>query len=139
LNELAAGPECIGSNCYIASSGPQVLTMNADPHGHFHTGVSINGVEVMGVIDTGATLLTMSAATANSMGITTEGSQMAGAVTANGNITTFNKMVPTVRIGDIVLDNVEIAISEKSPTLIGMSVLKRLNITESNGQMILSR
>jgi len=139
LNQLAAGPECIGSNCYIASSGPQVLTLNADSHGHFHIGVSINGVEVIGMIDTGASLLALSQATANSMGITAEGSKVAGAVTANGNITTFNKMVPSVRIGDIVLDNVEISISEKTPTLIGMSVLKRFNITESNGQMILSR
>jgi len=39
----------------------------------------------------------------------------------------------------IVSDNVEIAITEKSPTLIGMSVLKRLNITQSNGQMLLSK
>ena len=139
LNELATGPECLGSNCYVASSGPQTMTLNADSHGHFRTGITINGVEVVGLIDTGASLVSISAPTANAMGITVAGSHAARSQTANGIIMTFNQLVPTVRIGSIALDNVEIAITPNSPTLIGMSILNRLHMSEANGQMILSK
>lgn len=118
---------------------PEVMSIIADSQGHFHAGVMINDVRVDGVIDTGATLVSMSVATARSMGIPVAGSRVGRAQTANGIITTFNRVVPLVRIGGIDLYDVEISITANSPTLIGMNVLRRLKVSEENGQMTLSK
>jgi len=140
LDNIAAGPECLGSGCYFASSGgPQIMSLVADSAGHFHSRLAINGVEVDGMIDTGATNIAISAATAAQMGIPLAGSTAGGAMTANGVIPTLSKIIPIVRIGNIELENVEISITPNSPTLIGMSVLRRLKISAANGQMTLSK
>jgi aspartyl protease family protein len=140
LDMLSAGPECVGSGCNLASAGmPQTMSLIADSRGHFHSSLTINGVEVQGVIDTGATLVSISTATASAMGIPLEGGHAGRSQTANGAINMLSKVMPSVRIGNIVLENVEISISANTPTLIGMSVLSRLKIREENGQMVLSK
>jgi len=123
----------------IQSPGAQSLTITADMHGQFHVPLSINGIVVDSMIDTGATNIAISAATAAQMGIPLAGSTAGGAMTANGVIPTLSKIIPIVRIGNIELENVEISITPNSPTLIGMSVLRRLKISAANGQMTLSK
>jgi predicted aspartyl protease len=62
------------------------------------------------------------------------------ATTANGVVAITTTVVPHVRVGSIDLDNVEVGMSANNGmVLIGMSVLRRLHISASDGQMLLSK
>jgi clan AA aspartic protease (TIGR02281 family) len=122
---LASSPSAIAQN----------MSLPADSHGHFHTTLSINDVEVPGLIDTGASIIAISAETARAMRISILDARPIRMQTANGSMETRVKVIPVLRIGNIDLYNVEIAIAPNSPTLIGMNVLKRFKITQENGQM----
>lgn len=122
-----------------ASGSAQRLTLSPDTNGHFHTRVTINNVEVEGVIDTGASMVAISAATAHEMGISLAGSKIGQFQTANGSVYSYIKVMPLVKVGEIEMYNVEVSISERSPTLVGMNVLRRFKINQENGQMILMK
>lgn len=141
IAQLAAGPECAGSNCGADIPGaPQTMSLVSDPQGHYFADLTINGMTVRGMIDTGATSIALDEATAAKMGITAAGGHSGIAQTANGNIGIVTKTVPLVKIGPIALDNVEVSIGTSSHIpLIGMSVLRRLRISAAGGQMVLSR
>lgn len=140
-SRLASRPECAGPYC--SSDDPeaaQTMSLVADPRGHFYAELTINGVTERGMIDTGATLVALSAATAAKMGISSSGAVVGAATTANGKVATLNKMVPRMKIGSIVLENVEVSVSENlGQPLIGMSVLKRLKMRAEKGQMTLTK
>lgn len=91
------------------------------------------------MIDTGASVVAISTATAHSMGIAFSGGTMRQFQTANGPANAYLKVMPMVKVGNIEMYNVEVAISDQTPTLIGMSALRQLNIHQENGQMILTK
>ena len=117
----------------------QTMTLIADSHGHFHSTITVNGVEVAGLVDTGATLIAMSTATAEMLGISLAGGNMAPMQTANGRMLSLIKVVPRLRVGSFDFDNVAISVSPNAPTLIGMNILGLLKMGTSNGRMVLSR
>jgi aspartyl protease family protein len=126
----------------IAAAAPKsssTLLMTPDARGHYHARISINDVEVDGLIDTGATNITLSAATATTMNISGSGGKAAMMRTANGVVPIYSTVVNRIKIGDIELFNIAVAITENSPTLIGMSALSRFKITQDSGQMILEK
>jgi len=118
---------------------PEIMKLSPNASGHYYTGLTINGVRVEGMLDTGATMVTISAATAQAMQIPLEGSATGRVQTANGSITTLFKVLPIVKVGSLELYSVEICITENSPTLIGMSALSHLKMSQENGQLILSK
>lgn len=140
FDKLSAGPECMEISCNVASYGEhQALSLVSDPMGHFFTTLTINGVTVRGMIDTGASTIALNNATAVSMGISLNG-EAGQATTANGVVAITTTVVPHVRVGSIDLDNVEVGMSANNGmVLIGMSVLRRLRISASDGQMLLSK
>jgi clan AA aspartic protease (TIGR02281 family) len=117
-------------------SAPEVR-MTADAYGHFHALLSINNVTVDGLIDTGATKVSMSVATARAMNISGQGGTLGISATANGSMYTYNTIVNILKVGNIELYNVAVSIGQNTPTLIGMSALSHFIITQENGQMIL--
>ena len=122
------------------SPSAQTLTLTADGYGHYRTQITINGVQVEGLIDTGASLVTVSTGTARSMGISlTSGTRQGAMQTANGIILATFKRVPVVRIGNIDLYDVEICITDNTPNLVGMSALRRFRISQENGQMLMQK
>ena len=133
---VGASSKTIAEPVFVAA---QKVSMTPDSAGHFHAHLSINDVEVEGLIDTGAPRVTMSAATAKSMSISSKGAKLVPARPGSGNVPTYNTMVNMLKIGGIALYNVDIAVVENSPTVIGMSALSRFKITQENGQMILEK
>jgi aspartyl protease family protein len=123
----------------ITSKASPTVLMAPDSHGHFHARLSINDVEVEGLIDTGATKITLSTAIASAMHISRRGVKLGMTRTANGNVLTYNTIINMLKIGDIELYNVDVAVTDNAPTLIGMSALSRFKITQENGQMILEK
>lgn len=142
LDKMATGPSCIGASCDADGddgSSPTSFSIGGS-HGHFLANVTINGVTVVGLIDTGASTLAMSPATAHAMGITGEGFHFQRSITANGGVVALDKVIPHVKIGPLTVTNVEISVMPRlSITLIGASVLRQLKMSTANETMTLSK
>ena len=137
---LAARPSCIGDACNAMDSGPQRMTLVASgASGHYFTTLSINGVTVNAIIDTGASTVAMSTDTAKKLKISDEGFTRRLGVTANGVVTAYSKTIPQIQVGSIDVRNVEIDVLQSAtPTLIGMSALRQLKVSVDNNNMTLS-
>ena len=139
---LATGPDCIGENCRAATApGAQRMTLAArGSHGHFFTTLTINGVSVEAMIDTGASTVALPALTATRMGISPEGFTPVRMSTANGIAMAYVKTVPQLRLGSFDLNNVEVTVSQgNTMVLVGMSALRQLKVDVDKGYMTLSK
>lgn len=124
------------------SRGPVVL--RADQSGHYFVDASISGRAVRFVVDTGATSVVISAETARRLNLSPSRSDFTGiSRTANGAVPFVPIQLAEVRVGSIVLRNVDAAILPEGALetdLLGMSFLKRLRGFQSaGGQMILTQ
>lgn len=125
-----------------SGSGGNTLTLSPDASGHYWTTFSINGRSVRGLVDTGATTLAMSASLAAQLGLNTKGGRTGRAQTANGVVSMAIIKVPELRLGDVPLYDVTVAVAEGNALdtpLIGMSVLNRFHIKSDNGMMLLTK
>ena len=82
--------------------------------------------------------LAMSAETARRFGIDTTNAKGATAVTANGSIATSSVVVPQVDVAGINLNDVAVSVGISGEMLIGMSFLRRLDMT-MNGSVLTLR
>lgn len=131
--------ESIGGN--YASSGKPTVRLTAESDGHFVTSGSINGVGVDFLVDTGATFVAMSVDEARRIGIRYLNGSRAYSSTANGVVQTYRVMLDTVKVGDITLTNVEGSVlpAPMPGVLLGMSFLRRLQMTRENNTMVLTK
>lgn len=124
------------------NSGSQSrVVLQADQQGHFLTQGMINGVRVPMLVDTGATLISMSASDATRLGIDYKRGQRGTVQTANGAATAWRVRLDTVRVGDIELSQVDAAVHETSLpfALLGMSFLNRTEMRQDSGQLTLTK
>lgn len=126
----------------VASArGSAELVLAADARGHFRTAGLVNGARVEFLIDTGATLVSLGMSDARRAGIDFTRGQRALAQTANGVTPIWRVRVDALRIGDVVLHNVEAAIHEHDlpAALLGMSVLGRFDVRHEGQRMVMRR
>jgi aspartyl protease family protein len=110
--------------------------------GHFYSNGSINGVAVGFTIDTGASLVSISMADAKRMGINYLNGQRSWSSTANGRAPVYLLKFDEVKVGDIVLHNIDGAVMEGdslSTALLGMSFLNRMEILRDGKSMTLTQ
>lgn len=133
---LALG-ESIATN--FAASGKPTVRLTALGDGHFVTPGSINGASVQFLVDTGATFVAMSIDEARRIGVPYLNGSRGLSSTANGMVETYRVILDAVKIGDITLNNVEGSVLQGSMpgVLLGMSFLKRLQMTRENNTMVL--
>jgi clan AA aspartic protease (TIGR02281 family) len=140
LEKMRSGPECVGARCADSAGGNTTLELIADRRGHFHAPLTINGVTVNGMIDTGASLVSMSAQVARQLGIVYANGRPMTMTTANGTIRAQTVTAREVTVGSITLRDVAVAVSEGDmPLLIGMSFLRRLEMEIRGSSMTLSQ
>ena len=141
LDRMRDGPECFADRCgAVNGGGPQVAFLQAFGPSGFKTMVTINGKSVPAIIDTGASFVTMSAKTAGELGIGYEGGKQMKMRTANGTTTNSAIMLDSVTVGGITLNRVEGSVGQSDmPVLIGMSFLRRVNMTTNGNAMTLVR
>lgn len=100
---------------------------------------SINGYPVDFIVDTGATLVSMSGRQAKRLGIDFRVTGRRGrSSTASGVVEIFTVTLDRVKVGDIELRNVRGAVHDGDfppATLLGMSFLSRLNMRQ-DGQVL---
>lgn len=118
------------------------VELAADMSGHFQADLEINGRRVDAMVDTGATVVAMSHEDARRAGIMLSSKDYTHRVrTANGIARVAPVTLSRVRLGDIIIRNVQGVVSEQGAmngTLLGMSFLSRLSRFEiREGRLIL--
>jgi aspartyl protease family protein len=125
-----------------AQAGRASTTLVADGRGHYVTQGSINGGSVTFLVDTGATLVVLSGTDAHRLGIAYQNTPQYSANTANGQVLFHQVTLNTVKVGDIVLNNVAAAVQEtglSTGALLGMSFLSRTEISREGENMVLTK
>ena len=138
---LAVGEGAAIASTSSARSGDRVV-LTADSGGHFVTIGEVNGVSVRFLVDTGATSIVISSAEARRIGINYVTSPRSFTQTANGVIPVYNVKLDSVRVGDVVLNNLDAVIIEgdKLPVaLLGMSFLSRMEMRHDGNTLTLIR
>ena len=119
--------------------GNNTLTLIPNSNHQYSTTLTVNGVTVLGYIDTGATYVAMSETTAAKMHLSDDSSTKKYMQTANGSVISSNKKLTIIKVGKFELYNVEVSILPDSPTLIGMTALSQLKFENENGNLVLSK
>ncbi|HIV72900.1 MAG TPA: retroviral-like aspartic protease family protein [Candidatus Aquabacterium excrementipullorum] len=137
---LGEGPVSVGGSGGGGGGGSQ-LVLQAGTGGHFVTLGSINGRTVNFVVDTGATLVAMSASEARRIGLKYDHGEQGYSSTANGVVRSYRIKLASVRIRDVEIQNVEASVSEGSMpfVLLGNSFLTRFQMKRDNDQLTLTK
>jgi len=126
----------------VAPGYNNLIALRADPQGHFQVDAVINGHSVAMMVDTGATFVALDQDTARRLGITPDRSDYTMPIsTANGTIGAAPVTIAEIRIGTVVVRNVQASVVPSNTlgvNLLGMSFLKRLSKFEiGGGQLVL--
>ncbi len=120
----------------------QMVVLTADNRGHFITTGVINGISVRLLVDTGASLVSMSSAEAKRLGINYMVGQKTFSSTANGVVPTYLVKIDEVRVGDVTLNNIDgmVHVGDNLPiVLLGMSFLNRMEMKRDGEKMMLMK
>ena len=117
------------------------IVLEADAGGHFFANGSINGRSTRFMIDTGATLVAMSQAEADRLGIAFRDGARGMANTANGEVPVHRVMIQTIRIGMVEVRMLEAVIMPAAmpQVLLGNNFLERFNLQREDRRMTLQR
>lgn len=136
---LVLGAHAVSSG---GAGGGSSVTLTADSRGQFFTQGSVNGAPVRFVVDTGATFVALGASDAVRAGIDYRNKgQLGQAMTANGVIRSWRVPGNSVRLGDITLHEVDVAVQENNMpvVLLGMSFLNRVEMKRAGDTMTLKK
>jgi aspartyl protease family protein len=118
------------------------VSLYADQAGHFFGNLSINGVSLKYVVDTGATTVALNSGDAKFAKIDYEKGERITMSTANGEVSAYLVKINTLKIGTIILNDVVATVNEGgSPpvVLLGMTALNRMNMKNESSIMTLSK
>ena len=127
------------------STGPATndpVSLYADQAGHFLGNLTINGATLKYLVDTGASSVAMNSGDAKFAKIDYEKGEKGLSSTANGVVQVYRVKLNTLKIGTIILNNVDAAVIEGgSPpvVLLGMSALNRLDMKRDNSILTLTK
>lgn len=120
----------------------EVVSLNADSLGQYRAQITINGQPVSCLIDTGASVIALSSAQADRLGIDYLAGREGQVVTANGRVTSYFVELPEVVLAGIKQRNVSAAVVQgfyPEEVLLGMSFLRALKLEENGGVMNLTQ
>jgi aspartyl protease family protein len=113
----------------------------ADAGGQYSVDVLVDGQPVRMMVDTGATMVVISADLADRLGLNPDGGPKWKVQTANGESLATPTVLPSLDLGTIYMKDVPALIADRSAgqvSLLGASFLKRLSSVEQrNGVLIL--
>ena len=138
--QLGAAQVNLGGGEPVTSGGRRIV-LSAGLGGHFMAPGSINGGAVQFMVDTGATVIAIGESDAARIGLKYKDGQRSLVGTANGNVAVYRVMLTSVRIGDVLVHNVEAAVVPSSMpyVLLGNSFLAHFQMTRNNDVMTLDR
>jgi aspartyl protease family protein len=121
------------------------ITIQMGGDGTFRLTVYANGVPLRAIVDTGASNVAISSATARQLGIDYLRGQRGVAHTANGSVASYLVNIPRIQVGEIVVSNVAgivsegVTISKDTDVLLGNSFLKHVDLRRSGNSMVIRR
>ena len=136
---LGESPVSIGSS-RDEGRGTRIV-LKAGSGGHFFAEGQINGKSARLMVDTGASLVALSAAEAEQLGLDYKNGQRASVSTANGVAMGWILKLDSVRIGDVTVHAVDAIVTPQPMPfiLLGNSFLGRFQMNRENDQLTLSR
>jgi aspartyl protease family protein len=136
---LAAGgaPVAVGSG----ARAPASLQLLVGADRLYHVEAKVNGRVLPAVVDTGASLVTLSVEQARRLGLDWQRGQPTQVQTANGRISGWSLRLARLAVGPFDLRDVEAVVLETDlpHLLVGNSFLRRFQVTQREDQMTLSR
>ena len=137
---FGGGPVRMGE-ASSAQSGSPTMRLVPDSRGHYWAQGTVNGASIRFMVDTGATLVAISADEAKRAGVDYRAGRPIQISTANGNTTAYLVRLDKITIGDIVLHGVEASVHEGGlgVALLGMSFMNRVDIRRDGGNLVLVR
>ena len=138
---LMMGGAQVSIGAQASSGGGLQIVLTAGSGGHFMTSGAINGRAVRFMVDTGATSVSMSIAEAEHIGLDYRNGQRGYVSTANGNVPAYRVRLAEVRIGDVVVYDIEATVvpAQMEFILLGNSFLTRFQMKRENETMTLSK
>ena len=132
-------PVSVGAGGGNANGSRIVLPANSG--GHFLTLGAINGRSVNFMVDTGATLVAISAADATRIGLEYKKTRPLQVNTANGVAQAYHVKLNSVRVGDVEVYDVDALVSEQPMpyVLLGNSFINRFSMQREGDQMVLQK
>jgi aspartyl protease family protein len=137
---VGGAPVSVGGRGIAAGSGQRIV-MTADSRGHFMPQGQINGKSVQFMVDTGATGIGIGEPEARRINLKYDHGQRVQINTANGAVVGHVIRLDTVRIGDVVVYDVQAVISPQPMpyVLLGNTFLTRFQMQRTNDQMTLEK
>jgi aspartyl protease family protein len=125
------------------SSGRTTTSLAPDERGHFQVDGSINGGFIRFLVDTGATLVSLSTTDAQRLGIDYRGAKRSMSIMADGRrVVSWTVKLDAVTVGDITLYGVDGNVHEGPGTgysLLGMSFLGRTDMRREGVNLVLTK
>ena len=135
----------IGEGVYSAlsvQSDHATVVLTPDKNGHFVSSGSINGASVRFLVDTGATMVSMSVEDARRAGVNYLAGERGYSQTANGVTPVYKVKLAQVTLGDITLRDIDGVVHENSAlpvVLLGMSFLGKLEMRREGSSLTLTK
>ena len=131
----------VGITPVSATTGYRELSLSPDSNGGFFVDAYINGISVRFLVDTGASLVSISPETASRLGLAqTPNSPQFRIDTANGQITSYGVKLPSLDLGSIYVKDIDAVVNPNmgGMNLLGANFLQRLaGVEQRNGHLIL--
>jgi aspartyl protease family protein len=137
---VGEAPVSVGRGA-TSGGGGQRIVLTADGQGHFKPQGQINGKAVQFMVDTGATVVGLGESDAKRINLNYEQGQRVRMNTANGTAIGYLIQLDSVRVGDVMVRNVDAVVTPQSMPyiLLGNSFLTRFQMQRSNDQLTLER
>ena len=131
-------PEKLQPLGQAAPLATNTLTLRARADGHVFVTAMVNGAQIPFIVDTGATRVSLTHADALKAGVAGALNYTIPVNIANGVTKAAPVMLQQIRIGGLVVDNVEgmVVQGEGGLSLLGQSFLKRLQGYQMRGDML---
>ena len=124
----------------FTENGVAAVTLKQDRQGHYTVSGLINNAPIDFLVDTGATEVVIPAGLAARLNL--QRGRALRASTANGPVTVYQTNLARLSIADLHFDNVSGVINPGmtgTAALLGMSVLKNLELTQTGKVLVLKR
>ncbi len=122
----------------VADNGVREINLLRNRYGHYLASGKINGHDVVFLLDTGATSVSIPAAVARRIGLQAGAPQTVS--TANGSVTVYSTRLDRLQLGAITQRQVQAHINPHmngDEVLLGMTVLKHLELVQRGDHLTL--
>jgi aspartyl protease family protein len=139
----ASVPAPVQSNSDSFDENPDTIELTPDRGGNYETDIEVRGRTIHVIVDTGASYFSLTADDAERLGFYLEPADFKYRLsTANGFAYSAKVHIGRIWIGNFEVTEVDALVSQPGAmqtSLLGMNVLRRLNVHISDGRLVLQR